>query len=500
MTQAAMYSIFRKKATINLPAILRVLGLLLIMEAVFMLAPLVVGAVYEEWEAVEAMLLSVAITAGIGAAMTFGLRPKSMDMHKREGILLTPMVWVFYSAFGMLPFFFTHSIDSVAAAFMETMSGFTTTGLTVIADVEVLPRAILFWRAVMHWVGGMGIILFSLAVLPMLNHAGGMQLFNAEVTGITHDKLRPRISSTAKSLWIVYIALTGILCVMLWAGPMNFFDAICHAMSTLSTGGFSTKNSSVAWWDSMYVDLSITAFMFIGGINFALIYHAACGRVKALTSNATFRWYLGTVLTGAALCVAYIVIMDTDNRGVGQIVVDALFTCASAISTTGFVVTDFEAWGQFVVMVLCIIMFFGSCAGSTSGGAKIDRMELMAKNIKNELYRVLHPNSIVNVRINHKVVPQDIVTKAVVFLGIYVCITVMGTLALTAIGIPMQDAFFSTLSALSNVGLGVGEATGGCYASYSEAAMWLMSLMMLLGRLELFTVLVLFTSHFWVKN
>ena len=345
----------------------------------------------------------------------------------------------------------------------------------------------------------MGIILFSLAVLPMLNHAGGMQLFNAEVTGITHYKLRPRISSTAKSLWMVYIALTGILCAMLWLGTMDFFDALCHSMSTLSTGGFSTKNASIAWWDSAYVDITVTAFMLIGGVNFALIYHGARGNFKALTSNATFRWFLGTVFTAAALCVIYILLDGTDGRSLGDIVVDVMFTCASAISTTGFVVIDFEKWGQFVVMMLCIIMFFGSCAGSTSGGAKIDRMELMAKNIKNELYRVLHPNSIVNVRINHKVIPQEIVTKAVVFLGIYVCITVIGTLALTALDIPMHDAFFSALSALSNVGLGVGDATGGCYASYSEAAKWIMSFMMLLGRLELFTVLVVFTSHFWVK-
>ncbi len=494
-----MYSIFRKKSIINLPAIFRMLGWLLMMESLFMVISLVVGVVYEEWMAVEAMIYSAAITAGTGALMTFGLRPKSMDMHKREGILMTPVVWIFFSAFGMLPFFFTHSIDNVAAAFMETMSGFTTTGLTVIADVESLPKTILFWRAMMHWVGGMGIILFSLAVLPMLNHSGGMQLFNAEVTGITHDKLRPRISSTAKSLWMVYIALTGILCVILWAGPMNFFDALCHSMSTLSTGGFSTKNASIAWWDSMYVDIAITAFMFIGGINFALIYHGASGNFKAVTSNATFKWYLGTVLVAVAMCVAFILLDGKDGRGIGDVVVDVFFTCVSAITTTGFVVTDFELWGQFVVMVLCIIMFFGSCAGSTSGGAKIDRMELMAKNIKNELYRVLHPNSIVNVRINHKVVPQEIVTKAVVFLGIYVCITVIGTLALTALDIPMHDAFFSTLSALSNVGLGVGDATGGCYVGYSVAAKWIMSVMMLLGRLELFTVLVVFSAHFWKK-
>lgn len=494
-----MNVIFRKKSLINLPAIFRVLGWLLIMEALFMVGPLVVGVVYEEWAAMEAMLYSALITAGCGALMTFGLKPKSMDMHKREGILLTPVVWIFFSAFGMLPFFFTHSIGDVASAFMETMSGFTTTGLTVIADVEVLPKAILFWRSVMHWVGGMGIILFSLAVLPMLNHAGGMQLFNAEVTGITHDKLRPRISSTAKSLWMVYISLTGMSCAMLWAGPMDFFDALCHSMSALSTGGFSTKNASIAWWDSTYVNIVIVVFMFLGGVNFALIYHGARGNIKALTSNATFRWYIGTVVVAVSMCVAYIMLTGIDNRGIERVTLDALFTCVSAMTTTGFIVVDFEQWGQFVIMVLCIIMFFGSCAGSTSGGAKIDRMELMAKNIKNELYRVLHPNSVVNVRINHKVVPQEIVTKAVVFLGIYVCITAIGTLALAALDYPLQDAFFSAISALSNVGLGVGDATGGCYASYSEAAKWIMSLLMLLGRLELFTVLVVFTSHFWVK-
>ena len=465
-----------------------------------MVAPLVVGIVYEEWQAVEAMLYSVLITAGVGGAMTFGLRPKSMDMHKREGILLTPVVWFFFSAFGTLPFFFTHSIDNMASAFMETMSGFTTTGLTVITDVEVLPKAILFWRAVMHWVGGMGIILFSLAVLPMLNHSGGMQLFNAEVTGITHDKLRPRISSTAKGLWMVYIALTGLLCVLLWAGPMNLFDAVCHSMSALSTGGFSTKNASIAWWDSMYVDIAVTIFMFLGGVNFALIYHAACGNVRALASNATFRWYAGTVLSAAVLCIAYVYFAGTDGRGIGTIVVDALFTCTSAISTTGFIVTDFEGWGQFVIMVLCIIMFFGSCAGSTSGGAKIDRMELMAKNIKNELYRVLHPNSIVNVRINQRVVAYDVVTKAIVFLGIYLCIIVLGTFILTAFNLPMEESFFSSVSALSNVGLGIGTATGGCFASYPDAAKWVMSFMMLLGRLEIFTLMVIFTPNFWVKN
>lgn len=489
----------KNKSIVNLPAIFRMLGWLLMIEALFMVGPVIVGLIYEETTPTKAMVYSAIITGGAGMAMTFGIKPKNMDMHKREGILLTPVVWLAFSVFGTLPFFFSHIITNPANAFMESMSGFSTTGLTVLTDVETLPKTILFWRSVMQWIGGMGIILFSLAVLPMLNHAGGMQLFNAEVTGITHDKLRPRISSTAKSLWMVYISLTGIMCIMLWAGPMNFFDALCHAMSTLSTGGFSTKNASISWWDSRYIDIVVTIFMFIGGMNFALLYRGARGDFKAIANNATFRWYAGTALIAAALCTIFILINGFNEHATGRTALDVLFTCISAMTSSGFIVTDFECWGHFVIMIMCILMFFGSCAGSTSGGAKIDRMELMAKNIKNELYRVLHPNSVINVRINQKVIPQETVTKAIAFLGIYLCIIIIGTLALTALNIPMQEAFYSSLSALSNIGLGIGDAAGGSFATYPDAAKWIMSFMMLLGRLEIFTVLVIFTSNFWVK-
>lgn len=466
-----------------------------------MVAPLVVGILFKEWDAVRAMMYSALITAGSGALMTFGLNPKSMDMHRREGILLTPLVWITFSLFGTLPFFFTRSITDISSAFFECMSGFTTTGFTVLADVESLSRTILFWRSMMHWVGGMGIILFSLAVLPMLNYAGGMQLFNAEVTGITHDKLRPRISSTAKSLWMIYISLTGMLCLLLWAGPMDFFDSLCHSMSVLSTGGFSTKNASIAHWNSLYVDIVIALFMFIGGVNFSWIYYVTQGKFRMLTSNATFKWYAGTVLVTTAMCVIYVLLAGSGNGiGIGELIVKSVFTFVSAITTTGFVVADFEGWGQFVIMVMCVVMFSGACAGSTSGGAKVDRVELMAKNIKNELYRVLHPNSIVNVRINNKVVPYETVTKAVVFLGIYIVIVVFGTAALTAIGISMHEAFFSALSAIGNVGMGIGDISGGCVAAYNATAKWIMSGLMLLGRLELFTFLVLFTPNFWVKS
>ncbi len=490
---------FRKKSNLNFPAILRMLGWLLMIEAMFMLAPLVVGVIYEEIETLKSILYSVLITATSGAIMAFGLVPKNMDMQKRDGLLLVPVVWAAFSFFGALPFLFTGTIDNMAGAFMEAMSGFTTTGLSVITDVEILPKSILFWRAVMHWVGGMGIILFSLAVLPMLNYHGGMQLFNAEVTGITHDKLRPRVSSTAKSLWMVYIVLSIIMAILLWAGPMNLFDALCHTMSALSTGGFSTKNSSIAWWDSTYVTVIVTIFMFLGGMNFALLYKAARGDFRSLWHNGTFKWYCCVVLISTTLVAAYVVFNKLYGFEIGKTIVDALFTCVSVITSTGLLVADIETWGEFTILIMCILMFFGACAGSTAGAAKIDRLELMMKNIANEFYRVLHPNSIVNVHINRKVVPQEVVSKAIVFLGTYMCIIVVSAMALVVIGIPMKEAFFSSLSALGNIGIGIGSAANGCYASYPAVAKWLLSIVMLIGRLELFTFLVLFTRDFWHK-
>ena len=485
----------RRRANINLLVVLRMMGWLLMIEALFMLIPLIVGFVYGEMESVRSFSLSALITAGSGALMTFGLHPHNTEMHRREGLLLTASVWVFFTIFGMLPFLFDNALGTVTDAFFEAMSGFTTTGASVMTDVESASHSILIWRAIMNWIGGMGIILFTLAVIPMLNHQGGIQLFNAEVTGITHDKLRPRISQTAKSLWLTYALLTVLLTALLWLGPMNAFDAICQSFSTVSTGGFSTRNTSIAWWDSTYVEVVITIFMFIGGINVALLYTALTGKVRALLTNGTVQAYAGVVLVSVAICASYQFYNGTfENIG------DTFFTLIAAMTSTGFGVTNYDAWGPFTTMLLMVLMFCGACAGSTTGAVKIDRMILLVKNTFNEFYRVLHPNSITTVRVNGKVVPSATVMKTIAFLCIYLMILLVGSVILTSLGIPVVDAIFASLSAISNIGLGTG-ITGpeGSFAVLPVAAKWIMSAMMLIGRLELFTVLVIFSRDFWVK-
>lgn len=485
-----------KKTNINILVVLRMIGWLLMIEAFFMLFPIIAGVVFGEREAVWAFVWSAAITAGAGALMTFGIRPVNTEMRKREGILLTAVVWVFFSLFGMLPFLFDGALETVTDAFYEAMAGFTTTGSTMISDLEAVSHPVLLWRAIMQWLGGMGIILFTLAVIPMLNHSGGIQLFNAEVTGITHDKLRPRISSTAKSLWMVYMALSVVLCLLLWIGPMGWFDAICHTLTTVSTGGFSTKNESIGWWNSTYVEGIVALFMFLGGVNIALVFRAATGNFRALTGNSTFRWYLGIIL---AFSVLFALSMLGHDEFGGWL--DVVFTVLSGVTSTGFATIDFENCGDFVILLMMMLIFFGGCAGSTAGGAKIDRIELLMKNSRNEFYRVLHPNSIIPLRVNSKVVPVPVVMKVIAFLGMYLMLMVVGAIAMTWMDMPVFDAFFSALSMISNSGLGVGcTGAGGSYLALPDGVKWLQTALMLIGRLELFTVMVLLTRGFWAKS
>lgn len=355
------------------------------------------------------------------------------------------------------------------------------------------------WRCLMQWIGGMGIILFTLAVIPMLNYSGGMQMFNAEVTGITHDKIRPRISQTAKWLWGVYFALTALLTILLWIGPMDFFDSLCHAFSSISTGGYSTRDDSVGAWDSPYVTAVITVFMFLGGVNFALIFKAAQGNVRSLWRNDVFRAYIHIIIIAYIFFLVAIV-----RRGlatdIASVTLDPLFQIISTITSTGLTVSNFEEWGTFVLALLFMLMFFGACAGSTSGGAKIDRLIYLFKNTRNELYRCLHPSAIMSVRVNGKVVPTDIVNKVIAFLCLYVMIIMIGGIVLTAFQIPLVDAFFSSFSCISNTGLGSGvTGYGENYVAIPDVGKWVLSLLMLIGRLELFTVLILFTPGFWRK-
>ncbi len=483
---------------INILMLARVVGWLMMIESVFMLVPMACSLIYGEadW---QAFAISAAVTAMVGFLLNTCIRQHHTQMGKREGFLLTACVWVVFSLFGSVPFVICSTPLTLSEAFFEAMSGFTTTGASVLPDIEHMSHGVHMWRALMQWIGGMGIIIFTLAVIPMLNYSGGMQMFNAEVTGITHDKIRPRISQTAKSLWGVYAVLTAMCALLLWAGPMSFFDALCHAFGTVSTGGFSTRNEGISAWGSTYTDAVVTLFMFLGGVNFALLFRAATGKFRPLRVNETFRVYVWCIAIYTALCVISIIVVGAchDWR---DVTIDPLFLVVSTMTSTGYTVANFELWGGFVLSLMFVVMFFGACAGSTAGGAKIDRMLVLLQYCRNEIRRALQPNNITAVRVGGKALSQELVSKVIAFLCLFMLIVTFVGILLSALGIPVVDSFFSAFSCMSNIGLGAGvTGYGSSYDIIPDAGKWLLSLLMLIGRLEIFTVLILFTPNFWHK-
>ncbi|MCM1067982.1 MAG: TrkH family potassium uptake protein [Muribaculaceae bacterium] len=482
---------------VNARMLLRIMGWLLIIEAVFLVFPTLTCLLYGEDDWLPFACTSV-LTVLVGLILAMRSRPTSPHMGKRDGYLLTAMVWVVFSFFGLIPFLFCSQPMSYSDAFFEAMSGFTTTGASVITASDHIGHGVHLWRAMMQWIGGMGIILFTLAVIPMLNHSGGMQMFNAEVTGITHDKISPRISQTAKNLWMIYTGLTVLLIALLWAGPMDLFDSICHAFGAISTGGYSSHPDGItAWSGSVYIKLVLIVFMFLGGVNFGLIYKSLRGNFAALRTNDVFKTYVATIAL-MVLLFAVSILWNGKAAGWQSVTIDPLFQVVSTITSTGFTVSNFEEWGPFVLSLTFVMMFFGACAGSTSGGAKIDRILYLFKNADNELYRCIYPRSILSVKVNGRVVNPELVNKVIAFLCIYMLLVVGGGMALTACGVPLVDSFFSSFSCISNTGLGAGiTGYGNSYDILPDAAKWILSLLMLTGRLEIFTILVLLTPAFW---
>lgn len=485
------------KKYINILMLLRIEGWLLLILALFMTLPCIVSLCYEEESSVP-ILISIGITGGAGALMT-SIRTKSKDMGKREAFLLTGLTWVILSLFGMLPFLFYGTHLSVTDAFFETMSGFTTTGASVLHSLQNVPKAIIFWRCLIQWFGGLGILLFTLAVVPMLNSSGGMMLFNAEVTGITHDKLRPRVSATAKGLWGLYILLTVVLILLLLCSQMDFFESVCYGMSTMSTGGFTTSDNGLGQFDSLYIKIVMTFFMFIGGINFALLYGVITGKGLKLQQNTVFKVYVAAVLVGYLLFAANMLIEDLAVN-IDDITIDPLFQSVSLLSSTGILEPDFHNWGPLSLVVMLTMMVCGACAGSTAGGAKIDRFVILFKFIKNEFYKMMHPNAITTVRLNGKGTPPHVLYKTLSFLFLYAIIIIIGGTALSLIGLPIADSFFACLQAISNTGLGT-DVTGinGDYSLIPDSAKWILSFIMLTGRLEIYTVILVLTPGFWKR-
>ena len=487
----------KKRAYINFRMLLRVIGWLLNLEAVFMVAPCIVGFIYNEHSGIQ-FLICIGITLASGMAMV-SLKPKSREMGKREAIMLTGLTWVVLSLFGMLPFLFCGTHLSITDAFFETMSGFTTTGASVLDTLHNVPHSILLWRCVVQWIGGLGIILFTLAVLPMLNYQGGMQLFNAEVTGITHDKLRPRVSFTAQSLWSVYLILTLICIGLLCFSELSFFDAVCYGLSTMSTGGFANYDTSVSELGDLYIKIVLIIFMFMGGVNFSLLFKLVTGKFKEFFRNEVIRWYIILILS-FAIILALNILVTGMMENIEDVTIDPLFQTVSLFSSTGLVEPDFFDWGALPMVLLVIMMLMGACAGSTSGGAKIDRFVVLFKFVRNEFHKLMHPNSITTVTLNGKGTPSPILLKTLAFLFLYITVIVLGGIVLVLMDLPLKDSFFISLSAVSNTGLGT-DITGlnGNYALIPDVSKWFVSFLMLVGRLELFTILILFFPSFWRK-
>ncbi|MGH2567832.1 MAG: TrkH family potassium uptake protein [Bacteroidota bacterium] len=425
-------------------------------------------------------------------------RMQGEELRVREGFAVVTFGWMIVPLFGSLPFLLSGAIPSFTDAYFETISGFTTTGASILTDVEKLPHGLLYWRSLTHWLGGMGIIVLSLAILPMLG-IGGMQLFRAEVTGPTKDKLTPRVAETARLLWGVYVLLTAAETGLLLSGGMSFFDALCHSFATISTGGFSTKNASLATFDSVYFDWVVTVFMFIGGTNFALHYAALRGRVNEYLNDNEFVFFLVSTVVAVAL-----VTMSISQAFYGGDVLAALrfaaFNVVSVMTCTGFANADFALWTPLAQVVLLFMMFPGASAGSTGGGLKNIRVLLLLKAGVHELKKLTHPKLVVPIRYNGKMVEFDTLFTVGGFLILYLVTFSTMSIILAASGLDIITSMSAVATSMANVGPGLG--TVGPMANYahlSDIAKWTLNACMLVGRLELFTVFVLFSSAFWKR-
>ena len=439
------------------------------------------------------------ITISIGAALFFSTRNfQSKELQKRDGYIVVTFGWLFMSLFGTLPYLLSGSIGNFSDAFFETISGFSTTGASILTDIESVNKGILFWRSLTQWIGGMGIIVLTVAILPILG-IGGMQLFVAEAPGVSPDKLQPRIKETAKRLWIIYLGLTIAETCFLWLGGMTFYDAMSHSLTTMATGGFSTKNASIAYFDVPFLQYVIIVFMFLAGTNFTMTYFGLHGQFKKLFENDEFKFYLG-------FCIFFSIIITIGIYLLGGTELEAsfrtsVFQVVSIITTTGFITADYTSWTPFITILFFIMMFMGASAGSTAGGVKIVRHIILIKNSLLELKRQLHPNAVIPVRFNGKAVSRDITFNVLAFIMIYVIIFATGSALMALLGTDFNTSIGAVATCLGNIGPGLGSVGPvDNFAHISEGGKWLLSFLMLLGRLELFTVLMLFTPFFWKTN
>lgn len=474
-----------------------VVGSLILFFGLTMTLPLAVGFIYQD-ASVRPLLTSMAVTCLTGLAFFLWFRRARVEqISQREGMAIVAVGWTAVGLFGALPFYLANGSWTFVDAFFESVSGFTTTGSSILTDIEVLPRGLLFWRSYIQWLGGMGIIVLSIAILPFLG-VGGMQLYKAEVPSPVPDKLKPRIRDTAMVLWKVYAIFSAAQVVLLMFGGMSLFDASCHAFTTMPTGGFSPWNKSVAHFDSVYIDMVIVVFMVFAGINFSLHYQLFRGKPLAFWKDAECRFFLGAVLA-LGLVVSWN-IWGAVYQNVGEALRYGVFQVVSIVTTTGYATADYEQWPAMSQLLLLLCMFMGASAGSTGGGMKCLRIMLCFKYCYRELFSMVHPRAVTTIKIGGQNVPEDVMRSVLGFLLLYIALFALSVVLLAAVGVDFVTAIGAVAACIGNIGPGFG-AVGPAenFALIPELGKWLLIWCMLLGRLEVFTILILLVPEFWRK-
>ncbi len=484
---------------INWRSLLHVLSLLVAIVAMFMLAPIMVGIYFRELSSVYPFIY-VLVAALAGALILYVLTRSNREFMftTRDGFMLVSLSWIVVSAIGAVPFVLTGAVPTYTDAFFETMSGFTTTGASILTAIEGLPQSVLFWRSLTHWLGGMGIVVLVVAILPLIG-IGGMPLIQAESPGPRVDKIVPKVRETAKILWIIYIGLSALETILLMLGGMNLIDALAHTFGTMATGGFSTKNASVGHYGSPYIQIVITVFMVLAGVNFGLYFILLKGDFRTIWKNTEFRVYIA-IFFAASLLIALNLRIDNVYDSISASLRYAGFQAASILTTTGFATADFDLWPAFSKAVLFTLMFIGGCSGSTGGGMKVIRITAFYKLAKNEMKHLLNPRGVHVIRINGEPVKKDMIYTITGFIFLYMLLLLIITLAVTLSGVDLLSSFSTSLVTLGNIGPGfakIGPTMN--YQFMAPWVKWVLSAAMMIGRLEVYTVLVIFIPYYWKK-
>jgi len=473
-----------------------ILGIFTAAIGLTMAAPLAVSLIYRDGSA-WALALSMAVSVGAGILLWLPNRGRREEINLREGMLIVSFAWIIACFSGALPFYFGGVFETFTDCLFESASGFTTTGASVLSDIESVPKGLLFWRSFTHWLGGMGIILLSIAILPLIG-VGGLQLFRAEVPGPTADKIKPRIAETARTLWLVYAGLSAVEAVLLLFGGMDLFEALCHTFGTMATGGFSTKNASIGYYDSAFIHYVITLFMFLAGVNFALHFTALRGNIRAFWRDTEFRVYVSIILFFTLFQA--VILSGQAGKSIFQSLRYGVFQVVSIVTTTGYSTADFEAWPKAAVVVMLLLMFVGGCTGSTGGGIKVMRLTMMFKQVYNELFLLVHPHAVKLPKYGKSVVPAEVMRSIWSFFFLYFFLLGVGTFCIGLLGYDVLTAVTSVAATIGNIGPGLG-AIGPAenYAHFPMVGKWILTFCMLLGRLEIYTVIILIYPAFWKK-